>query len=172
MGTSRRLSTELRTVKHECAELHQELRAARAAQPKPKPSPPALPPSSTDSSFVTPGMSSVQAALEKVRAENIARLGLVSDAPPGLGPVPRAAGPSAATLRSSLSRYLARVPPSARGGSPAADPDQVSRTSRAADPASRTSRAAGRYDRVMVGPPGGPPDGGDDGDHDGDKGRG
>ena len=96
-------------------------------------------------------------ALEKVRAQNIARQGTVSDAPPGLGALPRAAGMTQAALKASISRYLPSSIPPRSGDGPPHDDGSVSRASRAADAPGRPSRLAGGYERVGVGPPGGTP---------------
>ena len=105
-------------------------------------------------------------ALEKVRADNMARLELVSDAPPGLGAVPWAAGATHASLRASLSRYLAPPTPPPDGDGPPHDHGSVGHTSRAADAPGHASRVAGQYERIGMGPPGGdPPDDGDDWGH-------
>jgi hypothetical protein len=145
---SRRLSSELRIARQECEELHQELRDAHTADPKPMATPPVHIPPSAEAVFVTPGMQSVHEALERVRADNIARLAAPLSSPPGLVVVLRAAGPSEANLHASISRYLAPVPPSAKAGSSAAVPDPVSRASRAADRVSRASRAADQTSRA------------------------
>jgi len=152
--------------KRENVELRQQLRSALDVRAVVKPAPPWLPFAPEGCFPDIPGLDPIGIALEKVRAENIARQGHVSDAPPGLGALPRAAGMTQASLKASLSRYLAPPIPPPGGGGPPHDSGSVGRTSRSADAPGRPSRLAGGHERVGVGPPGGdPPDGGNDPGH-------
>ena len=88
----------LESSRRECDELKRELSAAREARVKATPSPPAMPGTGVSHASAIRVSYALGLPLERVRAEDMARHGLVSNAPPGLGSVPRAAVPTMPVL--------------------------------------------------------------------------
>jgi hypothetical protein len=157
-------ASELSQARHEAETLRHELGEAKAAPPFKRP-PPALPPPPGIGAYVAlPGMG-IEAALDKVRAENIARLAT----PTVGGVVPKAPGPTADHLNRFMAKFL--PPPAPKASLLGPSGSKASGTSRAAGQIGRSPETTGKGGgtRRDVGPPGGDPPPGDDDPYDDDE---